>query len=78
MKTPHAILIGLVLIAAALFFREPSVSPAQAGITGDVDGLECGGKNDRFDTCFILHGNKITRVRLGDTNWYEPTTTTFR
>ena len=29
MKTPYAILIGLALIAAALFFREPSIHPAQ-------------------------------------------------
>ena len=34
MKTPHAILVGLALIAAALFFREPSVSPAEASVGG--------------------------------------------
>ena len=35
MKTPYAILIGLALIAAAIFFREPSIHSAQAasGIT---------------------------------------------
>ena len=58
MKTPHAILIGLALIVAALFFREPSVSPAQAGITGDRNGFEC----PSMDACFILHGDKITRM----------------
>jgi hypothetical protein len=30
MKTPHAILIGLALIAVAIFFRAPSISPAFA------------------------------------------------
>lgn len=57
MKTPHAILIGLALIAAALFFREPSVSTAQAGILGDVDGFECS-----VHGCAVLHGDKITFI----------------
>jgi len=30
MKTPTAILIGLTLIAGALFFRQPVISEAQA------------------------------------------------
>jgi len=30
MKTPYAILIGLALIAAAIFYREPSIKPALA------------------------------------------------
>ena len=30
MNTPYAILIGLALIAAAIFFRAPSISPAFA------------------------------------------------
>ncbi len=30
MKTPYAILIGLTLIAAAIFFREPLTKPAHA------------------------------------------------
>ena len=30
MKTPYAILIGLTLIATALFFREPLTKPAYA------------------------------------------------
>ena len=57
MKTPYAILIGLALIAAALFFRQPSVAPAQAGLIGDVDGFEC---IDRG--CAVQHGGKITFI----------------
>ena len=30
MKTPTAIFLGLALIATAIFFREPSISPAHA------------------------------------------------
>ena len=30
MKTPHAVLIGLALIAAAIFFQAPTVKPAKA------------------------------------------------
>jgi len=58
MKTPYAILIGLALIAAAIFFREPSVSAAQAGILGDVDSFECTDLG-----CAILHGDQITVVK---------------
>ena len=57
MKTPHAILIGLAFIAAALFFREPSVAPAQAGI-GGVDGFMCPERG----ICYILDGDSIYGV----------------
>jgi len=57
MKTPYAILIGLALIAAALFFRQPSVAPAQAGLIGGVDGFECVASG-----CAVLHGDKITFI----------------
>ena len=30
MKTPHAILVGLSLIAAAIFFKDTAVKPAYA------------------------------------------------
>jgi hypothetical protein len=30
MKTPTALFLGLALIAAAIFFREPSIKPAHA------------------------------------------------
>ena len=74
MKTPHAILIGLTVIAAALFFREPSVSPAQAGVSGKVHGFQCGGR-----TCFILHGDSITEMhRHLSEGWWNPRTANFR
>ena len=66
MKTPYAILIGLALIAAAIFFRQPSIAPAQAGLIGGVDGFECGllGRyQDAVDGgCAVLHGDKITFI----------------
>jgi hypothetical protein len=58
MKTPYAILIGLALIAAAIFFRQPSIAPAQAGLIGDVDGFECADLG-----CAVLHGDQITFIR---------------
>ena len=57
MKTPYAILIGLALIAAAIFFRQPSIAPAQAGLIGDVDGFECSKWG-----CAVLHGDQITHI----------------
>ena len=77
MKTPHAILIGLTLIAAAIFFREPSVPPVQAGIMGEVDGFKCFGSG-----CYILRGDEITRIRYWSAGvnkyWGKPETTTWR
>ena len=57
MKTPYTILIGLALIAAALFFRQPSIAPAQAGLNGGVKGFEC-----KKWACAVLHGDKITLI----------------
>ena len=66
MKTPYAILIGLALIAAALFFRQPAVAPAQAGLIGGVDGFECGilrsYKDVSYGGCAVLHGDNITFI----------------
>ena len=62
MKTPYAILIGLALIAAAIFYREPSVSAAQAGgiKTKYMDGFKCVTSGETNTTCAILNGNQIT------------------
>jgi hypothetical protein len=63
MKTPYAILIGLALIAAAIFYREPSVSAAQAGgiKTKYMDGFKCvATPKYGAATCAILHGDQIT------------------
>ena len=40
MKTPHAILIGPSLIAAAIFFKDTMTPPAHA--FGGPDGFACG------------------------------------
>ena len=65
MKTPYAILIGLALIAAALFFRQPSIPPAQAGAitTKYMDGFKCVSPSEKDKdgiACAILHGDTIT------------------
>ena len=39
MKTPHAILIGLSLISAAIFFKDTAVKPAHA--FGGPDYITC-------------------------------------
>ena len=38
MKPPHAILIGLSLIAAAIFFKDTAVKPASAIYGANVPG----------------------------------------
>ena len=56
MNTPTAIFLGLTLIAAAIFFRQPSISEAQAnnGIMRitlcNPSGTKCAGvtSNNRF------------------------------
>ena len=49
MKSPNAILIGVALIAAALFFREPT-----------ADGFQCWG--GPIGGCAVLHGDQITTI----------------
>ena len=60
MKTPYAILIGLALIAAAIFYREPSIKSAHAGI-GGADGFECWpfSRQPMFAQCVILDGDQV-------------------
>ena len=55
MKIPHAILIGLSLIAAAIFFKDTAVKPAHA--FGGPERFAC------YDTfrCWVFDGNKATR-----------------
>ena len=53
MKTPHAILIGLSLIAAAIFFNDSAVKPAHA--FGGPDGFGCSG-----GTCWVFEGDTAT------------------
>ena len=80
MKTPYAILIGLALITAALFYREPSVAPAQAGVTERVIGFECVETRAGLahsGGCYILHGNSITYMER-DNGWEKPLKAEFR
>ena len=64
MKTPHAILIGLSLIAAGIFFKDTAVKPAYA----KVDGVaQYGGKTEGFD-CLQAHNSKGKR---GNINCYR-------
>ena len=53
MKTPHAILIGLSLIAAAIFFKDIMTSPAHA--LGGPRGF--GSFSCSHGYCFVLDGN---------------------
>ena len=52
MKTPHAILIGLSLIAAAIFFKDTAVKPAHA--FGGPDGITCYTQTN----CWLIDGDK--------------------
>ena len=57
MKTPTAIFLGLALIATAIFFREPSISPAHAA--RDKANMQC------FQySCWVTKGNKVTFVTV--------------
>ena len=55
MKTPHAVLSGLSLIAAAIYFKEPFVKPAHA--FGGPDHIACFGEKG---TCYAFNGNEAT------------------
>ena len=58
MKTPHAILIGLLLIATAIFFKDTAVKPAHASNGKDTNMACHFGEiaNGNEDRCWILQG----------------------
>ena len=58
MKTPHAVLIGLSLIAAAIYFKEPFVKPAHA--FGGVDHIACYEKS----RCWAFDGDKAYQFSI--------------
>jgi len=64
LNTPTALFIGLTLIAAAIFFREPSVKAAHAASDG-VDGFQC-----TSDGCYILDDDKIYLQRTSGPSGY--------
>ena len=41
MKTPHAILIGLSLIAPAIFFKHEIIQPAEAASEDVIKSISC-------------------------------------
>ena len=55
MKTPHAVLIGLSLIAAAIYFKEPFVEPAHA--FGGPDHITCFDASDAQRGCYLFEGD---------------------
>ena len=55
MKTPHAIVIGLSLIAAAIFFKDTMTPPANALTLGGPDGFGC---LDGY--CYVFEGDVAT------------------
>ena len=57
MKTPTAILLGLALIAAAIFLREPSIKSAQA-VTPPAYQFQC-----NQDGCYFLAGTNIYFIK---------------
>lgn len=63
MKTPHAILIGLSLIAAAIFFKDTVVKPAHAlGGPRGLAGFSCGPLG-RGHICYLVdHDLKALRL----------------
>ena len=67
MKTPHAILIGLSLIAAAIFFKNVAVTPANAD--GQPKGhvhFSCAASTIKKVDCFYLDRNlSIYRIKTG-------------
>ena len=65
MKTPHAILIGLSLIAAAIFFKDMPVRSAHASLHDELKGFSCISRKFTIsDTglCFVLTDNKLIGV----------------
>ena len=61
MNTPTAIFLGLTLIAVAIFFRQPSISEAQAGIM-DSSSKYIGWKvsnNSNFSHVIDVEKNRV-------------------
>lgn len=66
MKTPHAVLIGLSLIAAAIYFKEPFVKPAHA--FGGPDHITC----YKFPRCLAFDGDKVIQFGLTPRGFNDP------
>ena len=66
MKTPYAILIGLALIAAAIFYREPSIKSALATTSIQIPVMSClgGGYGAGDWFCNIAYGDSLYQIPL--------------
>jgi hypothetical protein len=69
MKTPYAILIGLALIAAAIFYREPSIKSALATTSAHPPVMAClnsggGGYDGTYWFCNIAYGDSLYSIPL--------------
>jgi len=66
MKTPYAILIGLALIAAAIFYREPSIKSALATTSAHPPVMSCLGGGFGAGTwfCNIAYGDSLYSIPL--------------
>ena len=64
MKTPYAILIGLALIAAAIFYREPSIKSALATTSAHPPVMSClgGGYGAGTWFCNIADGGRFYAI----------------
>ena len=63
MKTPHAILIGLSLIAAAIFFKDTAVKPAYAYGGGVQKVAIC---NINGKVCANVRDDHLLRVLISN------------
>ena len=62
MKTPHAILIGLSLIAAAIFFKDTMTPPAHARWTPETTSPALSCPTNFW--CYVLNSSGISRVKV--------------
>lgn len=69
MKTPHAVLIGLSLIAAAIYFKEPFVKPAHA--FGGPDHITCDSISG-MPWCLAFDGDKAIQFGLTPRGFNNP------
>ena len=63
MKAPHAILIGLSLIAAAIFFKDTMTPPANALTLDEPEGFACG-----ESYCYVFQGDVATSFSIYGAN----------
>ena len=68
MKTPHAILIGLSLIAAAILFKDMPIRSALASSHGEARDISCveyDGTSYQHAICYLLTDKTLTELSPG-------------